>query len=191
MNREQQAELSRMFSRVLGSSLEYEMIIEEKATVLPSQKTIDFGTTWMRLIHGEQGCPWEHNCRHIHWGRVLTVREYALGRLEAGDTPEEIEDHIEELRMRHARGWRLSEIHCDACALASLESIPIAGIWPVEPGEYSLARQAGFFGNAFRDEGWYWKMRQRYTHQTLQEARIAGLVSRDPIFEKIEEGGES
>lgn len=182
-------ELSRAFYSALGAQLRKEQTIERHAVVLPSQRTIDFGSPWMRVLHDQRGCQWRAACHHEHIGRVLTTREYALGRLEAGDGPEEIEDNIERLVMRHARGWRLSLVHCTAQGLSTLESVPVAGVWPVRSYEYNLAKRAGFKRRAMVEERWFRQLLRRYAAETRREWEAAGSVMKEPLFVPVKEDG--
>lgn len=188
MNPKQQDELSRAFYSALGARLHKEQTIERLAIVLPSQRGIDYGSRWLRLVPDRRSCHWQYESRHYHWGRVLTVREYALGRLEAGDSPEEIEDNIERLRMRHARGWRLSEVHCDACGQAELQSVPMASVWPVRPVEYGMAKADHFNGRHLREQAWFRSLRKRYRVETTREAEAAQLDKGAPLFVQVDEG---
>lgn len=183
MNEQQRDELSRAFHRALGAQLRREKVVEDRAVVLPSQRGINYGSKWARYIPDERGCSWGHGCSHFHWGRVLTTKEYALGRLSANDTPEEIEDNIDRLHLRHLRGWRLSEVHCDAEGGGmELQSVPMAGVWPIHDLEYRLARQAHFIGRHIREESWFRHLFRRYRAETRREAQAAGLEPGEPLF---------
>lgn len=175
-------ELSRAFYSALGAQLRKEKAVEEHAVVLPSQRSIDFGSRWLRYVPDERGCAWGHARRHHHWGRVLTTKEYAVGRLEAGDSPEEIEDNVQGLYARHLRGWRLSIVHCDATGQAELQSVPMAGVWPISRTEYGMAKRAGFNRLQLEEESWFRSLRRRYREETQREAQAAGLLPGEPLF---------
>lgn len=179
---QQRDELSRAFHSALGAQLRKEKAVEDLAVVLPSQHSIDYDSRWLRYIPDERGCTWGHECKHYHWGRVLTLREYALGRLEAGDTPEEIEDNVERLHMRHVRGWRLSIVHCDASGQQELQSVPMAGVWPITPLEYRLAEDTNFKRAQLVEESWFRSLSRRYKAETQAEAQAAGLAPGEPLF---------
>lgn len=185
---QQREELSSGFYSLLGTTLRKEQTIENCAVVLPSQRTIDYGSRWIRHIPDQRGCNWQHGCRHWHWGRVLTMREYALGRLEAGDTPEEIEDNVERLHMRHRRGWRLSLVHCDASGLSELQSVAMAGVWPVKPVEYGMAKADNFNGKHVGEQSWFRRLVRRYFAETDRERQAAGLERGAPLFVQVDEG---
>lgn len=185
----QREELSGRFYSLLGTNLRKEQIIEDRAVVLPSQRTIDHGSTWIRWVPDVRGCTtWQHDCRHWHWGRVLTMREYTLGRLEAGDSPEEIEDNVAALALRHGRGWRLSLVHCDATGLSDLQSVPMAGIWPVRAYEYGMAKRAKFLGPYIQEDKWFQSLVVRYVTETDHEQQGAGLEPGAPLFVQVDEG---
>lgn len=156
--------------------------MEEQAVVLPSQRAIGFGTVWARYVPNERGCTWGHGCSHFHWGRVLSVKEYALGRLAAGDGPEDIREALDTLRLRHLRGWRLSEVHCDASRQAELCSVAVAGIWPIYPLEYRMAKDAGFNRYRIVEESWFRHLFRRYRAETRAEAEAAGLLPAESLF---------
>lgn len=187
-NHPQADELSRAFHRALGAQLRKEVIVEQRAVVLPSQRGIDYGSRWLRAIPDRRGCNWQHDCWHWHWGRVLTLREYALGRLAEGDSPEEIEDNVQTMHARHARGWRLSLVHCDASGLSEIESMAMAGVWPVKPIEYGMAKADHFNGRQIREQSWFRSLYRRYTAETTREAQAAQLDEGAPLFVPIDEG---
>lgn len=182
-------EMSGRFYNLLGTTLRKEKTVEEQARVLPSQRTIDYGSKWVRFIPDRRGCTTlRHDCRHWHWGRVLTLREYAVGRLAADDSPEEIEDNVERLHMRHLRGWRLSLVHCDASGLSYLESVPVASVWPVKALEYDMAEVDEFNGAHLRGQQWFRSMARRYKAETVREWQAAGLAPGEPMFVQVHEG---
>lgn len=186
---EQRDEMSSRFYSLLGTTLRQEQIVEDRAVVLPSQRTIDYGSQWIRWVPDVRGCrTWGHNCRHWHWGRVLTTREYAIGRLEAGDSPEEIEDNVERLHQRHQRGWRLSLVHCDVTGLRELQSVPMAGVWPVRSYEYGMANRVHFLYKRMKEDKWFQALLARYATETDRERKGAGLERGAPLFVQLDEG---
>lgn len=189
MDPRQTEELAHSFYRTVATNLRKEQDVERAAVVLPAQRGIDYGSRWARYVPDKRGCAWGHDCYHFHWGRVLSVREYALGRLNAGDSPEEIEENVEGLRLRHMRGWRLSEVHCDASQCAELQSVAMAGVWPVKPVEYGMAKADHFDGRRIREQAWFRSLFRRYKAETSTQAQAAGLAPGEPLFIVNDEGG--
>lgn len=187
MNDQSMQDVASTLDRVGAALRVQEDFIERCARVLPAQRTIRFGDTWVRFLADERGCAWSARTAHVHWGRVLTVREYAVGRVEAGDSPEEIEAHIATLRGRQERGWRLSLVHCDSTTQSELASVPLASVWPCNPGQYAAAQAVGFDGARIHGLRWFDLLLRQYRAEVSMQATQAGFVSEYPLFVPVKE----
>jgi hypothetical protein len=176
------AEVGAALAAALDAQREYERVVEAKAVILPEQREIDFGSTWLRYYGRAGGCPLGHQVLHFHWGIVWGSDEYLTYLRRQGWWGAALNTLLTSFLFEFQCGWRFSLTRCDVDGELGLERTHLAGMLPVQEGYYRAAEVYEFKGYQYRDADWFASAFREYTEGAQRQSRAVGRDN--------EEGGD-